>query len=412
MSIATSRSPRYPDLLFISPALEQLEVVACLETKRDLQILWHESRQLPEQASLQSRLIEIGKLHVLLPETRTVLLVPPGIGGLFSSPSTAAASANPGWCMRQLELFVPYRINEIRYIVRYADGLAQFFWIPATWLDNQIILFNKLGLKLSEIYPRALLLEGSLSGSGYSGILSEKLKRGEFLYEFDRGHVCQAMLRPVETDLQESHASLGARGKDSHELTVTQRQGAPNWEKDLPVLWWNTQLSLPVSSDRLSLWSPFFRIAAVMVLILATLIGVLNWQITAKEEVLAKATRERKTLSETAKRFSDLEQTLQGNGAIVTAIKNINAAPTPLTLLAELTRILPKKAWVQQLTFDGKSIVVSGQGIGDEELIVLFQDAGFSVEKMRQEPIEQNNEFRLRVAEKPKSAEAISGGAS
>lgn len=412
MSIASSRSPRYSNLLFIAPALEQLDVVACVEGKRDVQVLWHESRQLPEHAALQSRMVEIGKLHVLLPETRTALLAPPGIGGLFSGPASAEACADPGWCARQLELFVPYQISEIRYTVRYRDGLAHFFWIPVTWLENQVILFKKLGLKLTEVYPRALLLECSLGGSGYSGMLSEKLARGEFLYKFDRGCIGQAVVLPAEADPQVRQDSLGATGSAGHELTVTQIQGPLNWEKDLPVLWRNTELSIPVTSDRLLLWAPFFRIAAAMVLVLATLMGLLSWQITAKEEALAKAIRERKSLAESTKRFNDLEQKLRGNGDSVAAIKKINAAPTPLTLLAELTRILPKKAWVQQLTFDGKRIVVSGQGIEDEELIGLFQNAGFPVEKMRQEPAEQNNGFRISIAEQPKSAETNPGGAS
>lgn len=399
MSIATAHSSPYPNLLFVAPALDQLEVFACLATRRDLQILWQERCTLPALASLQSRLAEIGKLHVIPPETRTVLLVPPGVGGLFACPSTPAACANPVWCMRQLELTVPFRNNDIRYIVRYQEGMAHFFWVPVSWLDSQISLFNKLGLKLSELYPRALMLESSSSSSGYSGMLQEKLGRGEYLYEFNNGHVCQAAL-------------LSAGGELPLSQTATPCQGQPNWEAGLPVLWQNTALSMPVTTGRWSLWAPFFRIATAMLVVLAVLIGFLNWQIVTKEEELTKAMRERRSVVDSAKRFTALEQKLRSNEAIVTASKKLNVAQTPLTLLAQLSRILPKKAWIQQMTFDGKGIVVSGKGMGDEELISVFQDAGFLVEKTRQEPIVDSNDFRLRISEKPKSAETASGGAS
>lgn len=420
MSATSSNPPRYPNLIFIAPAPGWLDVVACLATGRELRIVWLERRPLLDQASYLPRLGEILKLHALRPDTQAVLLAPPGTGGLLELAAPANACRDAAWCRRQLELAVPFPIGEIRYAAHCVGDRARLFWLPAAWLAGQKAQLGKLGLKLAEVCPRAQLFEGGRLSPAASGVLVERLPQGELLYSFAAGQVRQAAALPAGIDAEARRACLagiheaGAAAPQEMEATL------PSWEESLPALWREPGLAVAAESGPMALWSPFLRLAMLLAVVATVLAGALSWGITAKEEALRAAVRENKKLAPQGARFQELDRSLREEEAVVTAVGKLNETATPLPLLARLTGVLPRNAWVRQLVFDGKSIVVSGQGIGDAELIRLLREADLEAEQMRQEPVTEAEGFRLRVMEKTKTektdkaepAEKAAGGKS
>lgn len=363
-----------------------------------------------ELASFPSRLGEILKLHALRPDTPAVLLVAPGTGGLLSLAASAGAWRDAAWCRRQLELAVPFPEAEIRHAASGDGDQARFFWVPAAWLAAQQAQLGKFGLKLAEVCPRARLFEGGRLSPAASGVLTERLPRGELLYAYSAGHVRQAAALPPGTDDEARRACLAglhdAGGAAPRETEAT----LPPWDESLPALWREPGLSIAADGGTAALWSPFFRLAMLLAVVVTVLAGVLSWGIAVKEEALRAALRERKQLAPQGLRFQELDRALRAEQAAVEAVRGLDAAGTPLPLLARLTQVLPKTAWVRQLTFDGKSIVAAGKGIGDDELIRLLREAGLAAEQMRQEPVTESEGFRLRIMEKPRAEAAAAGG--
>lgn len=416
--VSSSNPPRHPNLIFVAPAPGWLDVVACHAAGRAMQVVWQARQPLHEQAApaaLASRLAEILRQHALPAQTRAVLIVPPGTGGLLASPALDDICRDAAWCRRQLELAVPYPPAEIRYGVRCGDGLAQFFWLPKTWLDSQKAQLQKLGLNLTEVYPRAALFETGHTSPNFDGVLCEKAEQGESLYDFHNGRVRQAAQLPAGIDAAARQACLGGmRAAGGGAAAVPEAAAAlPAWADCLPALWQDTGLAIPADDSAAALWSPFYRLALLLAVAFTVLATALSWAIAAKESALSQAVREKKKLAQAAQRFQELDRSLREEGAIVAALAQMNDAPTPLPLLAQVTQVLPQKAWVQQMAYDGKAIVIAGKGIGDDELIGLLQGAQLDVEKTRQEPIPETNDFRLRVLRKPAApAQPAGGGAS
>ena len=407
-----SNPSRPPNLIFIAPSPGRLDVVACRESGRDLSSVWQEQRPLGEQSALAARLGEVLRQHALPAQTRAVLIVPPGVGGLLTLPALDDICRDAAWCRRQLELAVPFPLAEIRYGVHCGNGLARFFWLPAAWLDQQKQQLQKLGLKLEEIYPRAALFEIGRVSPGFEGALCEPAEQGELVYAFSDGRVRQAVQLPPGLDAtarQVCLAGLREGGASAQEMAVQ----PPAWADSLPALWQDTGLAITMDAGPAALWSPFFRLAMLVAIALTVLAGALSWAIADKETAMSQAVREKKKLAAPAQRFQELDRNLREQSAVVAAMKQIDSAQTPLPMLAKFTQALPKKAWVQQMTYDGNSITVAGKGIGDDELIGLLQDAQLEAEKTRPEPVPDSNDFRLRVREKPAETPATDkGGAS
>lgn len=398
-----SNPPRPPDLIFIAPSPGWLDVVACQTAGRDLPIVWQERQPLGEQGALAARLGDVLRQHALPAQTRAVLIVPPGVGGLAALPALAGVCREADWCRRQLELLAPYPLAEIRHGVRCGGGLAQLFWLPAAWLGQQQQQFRKLGLKLAEVYPRAALFETGCVSPGFDGVLCESSAQGELVYACRDGRVRQTAQLPPGLDATARQACLaGLREGVPPPAEMAVR--APAWGDSLPALWQDPGMAIPADGGSASLWAPFVRIALFAAAAIVVLAGALSWAIAAKEAALSQAVREKKKLAPAAQRFQELERSLREESAIVAAIKEIDAAPTPLPLLAQFTQTLPKQAWVQHMTYDGKAITMAGKGIGDDALIGLLQKAGLEAEKTRPEPVPESDDFRLRVRERPAQA--------
>jgi hypothetical protein len=397
------------DLIFIAPIPGGLDLIACQESGQRLLVQWHESRSIADDASVQTCLAEMLGQHALNPDTSAVLLAPPGTGGLFARPALDTACRTDAWIKHQLGLSVPYPLTEIQHSVHCRDGLARFFWLPTAWINSQKSMLAKLGLKLCEIYPRGLILEPG--DSGLNAYLIEHTCNGEILYDLRNGLVQQAIKLPqgIDADTRKAciaamYGDIGQPGGQPGNLIETVVSN-PVWADCLDKLWRNPQLAVCIDHGLGSIWSPVLRIAVLLVLASAVIAGLLSWRISETEDALTNALREKKKHIEPSKRFIELERSLREKESVIAATKNISSAPTPLHLLAELTRILPATAWLQQLTFDGKLITVSGKGISDDALIKILQDEKFWVEKMRQEPVLETNDFRLRIGEKPSSSE-------
>jgi hypothetical protein len=410
VSASTSNPQRHPNLVFIAPAPGWLDVVACLAAGRELRIVWQERRPLSEQASFLPRLGEILKLHALRPDTPAVLLAPPGAGGLLEVAAPANACRDAAWCRRQLELAVPFPIGEIRYAAHCAGDRARFFWLPAAWLAAQKSQLGKFGIKLAEVCPRAQLFEGGRLSPAASGVLVERLPQGELLYAFAAGSIRQAAVLPQGIDDEARRACLAGIHESTGAAPQEMEATLPSWDESLPALWRVPGLAIAAERGAAALWSPFLRLAILLALAATVLAGALSWGIAAKEEGLRAAVREKKKLAPQGARFQELDRSLREEEAVVAAVGKLNEAATPMPLLARLTEALPKTAWVQRMVFDGKSIVVSGKGVDDAELIRLLQEAGLEVEQMRQEPVTEGGGFRLRIMEKPKADKAEMAG--
>lgn len=408
MSASTSNSIRHPNLIFIAPFPGGLDIVACAENWRSMQVVWHERRPLAEQASFLPCLSDILKQHALPANTRTVMIVPPGVGGLLVSPAIENACSNAAWCQRQLELSLPYPLAEIRYGMRCAGDLIQFFWVPNDWLNSQKATLQKFGLKLEEVFPRALLFETGQPSPAPESVLSERFVAGELLYCLRGGHIHQALALPAGLDESAHETYLNGIAASSANPAQAAVVSLPAWNERLPALWNDIELTVAGDATAGSLWSPFFRLAMIVIVVAAALAGFLAWQMGNQEEALTNALREKKRLAQPVQRFQELDRLLREEGAVVAAVGKMNNSSTPLPLLTQFTRILPKDAWVQQLVFDGKAMVVSGKGIGDAELIGLLQGANIEVIQMRQEPVAETKDFRLRILGKP---EPTAGGA-
>ncbi len=409
--MATSLQHPRVDLVFIAPIPGRLDLIACQESGRRLHVQWHESRTIADDASVQTCLAEILGLHALNLDTRAVLISPAGTGGLFSRPALHSTCRKDSWIKHQLSLSVPYPATEIQYSICCIDGQARFFWLPAAWINSQKSILEKFGIKLCEVYPRALLFESAASGK--SGLLSEHTCSGEMLYDLRDGCVQQAIVLPLGIDADARTACIAsAHGGNTGQSIQPQDNivqittvSSPVWADCLHKLWMNPQQAVPIDRGAFAIWSPVFRIAVWLILAFSVIAGLTAWRISEVETALTNAVREKKKHIEPSKRFIELERALREKEAVIAATKNMNASPTPLPLLAELTRILPPTAWLQQMTFDGKLITVFGKGIGDDELIKILQDEKFWVEKMRQEPVLESNDFRLRIGEKPSSTD-------
>lgn len=407
MSASSLNSIRSPNLIFIAPSPGWLDVVACAESRRGLQIAWQARQPLGDEAAFFPRLADILKQHAVHPHTRAVMIAPPGVGGLLVNPAIENACRNPAWCRRQLELALPYPLAEIRYGMRCIGAQIQFFWVPQAWLDSQKSVLQKFGLKLEEVLPRALLFEAGASAAATEVVLSERFQSGELLYCLRGGHVHQAVALPPELDGPARTAYLNGMAA-GHAAPIAEAAAAlPAWAERLPELWRDAELAIALDTTTASLWRPFFRLALAVAAVTMALAGFLAWETTRQEETLAAALRESKSLAQSVKRFQELERSLREEGAVVAAVGQMNRSPTPLPLLAQFTKILPKEAWVQHLVFDGKSMVVSGKGIGDDALSKLLQGANLEAIQMRQEPAAETNDFRLRVLGKE---EAATGG--
>jgi hypothetical protein len=412
VSASSSNPQGYPNLVFIAPAPGWLDVVACLASGRELRIVWQERRPLPEQASFLPRLGEILKAHALRPDTPAVLLVPPGVGGLLAVAAPANAWRDAAWCRRQLELAVPFPFGEIRHAAQGGGEGVRLFWVPAAWLAGQKTQLAKFGLKLAEVCPRARLFEGGRLSPAAAGVLVERLPQGELLYDFAAGVVRQAAALPPGIDAEARSACLAGVHAAGNVAPQELEAALPPWEESLPALWREPGLSIPADGGAAALWSPFFRLAMLLAVVATVLAGALSWGIAAKEEALRAAQREKRKLAPQGVRFQELDRSLREEQAVVDAVARLNATGTPLPLLARLTQVLPKNAWVQRLTFDGKAIVAAGKGIGDDELIRLLEEAGLAAEQMRQEPVTATEGFRLRIMEKPQAEPAKAAAAA
>jgi hypothetical protein len=416
--VSSSNPPPHPDLIFVAPAPGRLDVVACREAGGGLQVVWHEQRPLFEQATLPARLADILARHALPTRTRSILIVPPGTGGLLSRPALDVACRDTAWQQRQIEMAVPYPLAEIRYSVQCAQGMARIFWLPSGWLDTQKAQLGKLGLDLMEAYPRAACFEGGRLSPGFDGVLYERSEQGELIYDLRDGRVRQTASLPAGLDAESRQACLAGLRADNGNAGVSQTPpqespvGAPAWADVLPALWRETATAIPADAGGRTLWSPFFRLAMLVGVALTVLAGGLSWAIAAKEAALTQMSREKKKLGPQSLHFQELDRSLRGQGAVVAAVGQMNDAPTPLSLLARFTQALPKKAWMQQMVFDGKSLLVSGKGIGDDELIGLLREAKLEAEKTRPEPVPETDDFRLRVREPAAATEETAKAAA
>lgn len=340
----TATSTASANLLFLALAPGTLDVIGCVENWRGLRVLWEERQSLPEATAAAARITEIAQRHALHPEARAVLLVPPGIGGILTRPGDCRAFRDPVWRQRQLELALPYAAADLLFDAHHIGNEVRFFWLPKDWVVAQKNALRKFGLRLEAVCPRELLNESTAESAP---------------------------------------------------------SAAPVWQEALPVLWQRGELSIEPDLRPSARWRPFLRAATALLALAAIPLGVLSWKIAATEESIAAQAREKRQMAQKLKRYEELDRVLREEGAAVAAVGKLDAAPTFLTLLARFTQALPKEAWIGQMVFDGQSIVVSGKGISDADLMNRLQDAPFEAILMRQEPVADSDDFRLRIIGKP-----------
>lgn len=394
----------YPDLLIIAPTGAELTVVAYRTGWRDAAELWPEVLPLADWDELPQRLTAVLTRRATRSKTPVALVTPAGVGGFILYPRAEGEKCDGPWVQRQIELTLPYPAAEIAYRVHCVDNVAQLFWVPNDWIKAQQVALEKLGLVLDEILPRACLFQDAQVGksSGASQALIEGKPEQAYLYLQEQGVISQAIQLPAAANDADLHAMAGgmlAAGLQPQTVALDSGQLGGR----LLGLWQDEACALRVAGNSWQLWKPGILLALAVTALALLLPAFFYGSTLSMQERLGVAQKELRGLAKQVDQFQDDQRAVAKEDGLVRAVREIDAAPMPLDLLAKIVEALPDKAWIQNLTYTGKTLVIAGKGVSDGELSKRLQQSGLVVSEMRVEPAGETNDFRLRIQGAPET---------
>lgn len=346
--------------------------------------------------------------HPLGRETALACLVPPGVGGFLLLPTPRDPSRDHAWIKRQLSMALPFPAEAVQYRAYYRDGWAEIFWVPNDWIKTQREFFAGLGLRLTELYPRAaLFLDQAELTSGVPICLAEGMGNGGAWYCFEHGRVRKSLWLP--TGDAQSFATAGAVICDgAREGEVKMEAGATLGR--MLALWESGDEALCVNTAAWSVWKPFVVPLLTMGVLLVGLAGGVAWKNAEMERTQRAMLRESRELASVAPRFSEFERAVREEKARVAALRVLDDSPMPYETLRRVVELLPERAWVRRMVFDGISLSITGTGGEEVDLLRYFNEGGLEATPVRQET-PASDTFEIRIKPLP-AAEPESRGKS
>lgn len=375
--------PAIPEVLLVAPTPDALGVAGCVWRGGRLDTLWRENAAMHDWAGLGQAMRLLLERHPLGKETALACLAPPGVGGFLLLPAPHDPARDPAWINLQLGKALPFPPDAVQYRVRYRAGWAEIFWVPNDWIKTQRGFFADLGLRLTDLYPRAaLFLDQAELAGGERVRLAERMGNGTAWYCFEHGRVRQSLwlsAGEAETSLPSDAAVCdGARaGTVDMAADVTLDR--------MRALWETGDEALCVDDSPWSVWKPLAGPLLAVGVLLAGLAGGLAWQNAAMNTAQGAALKESRELTPVALRFGEFERAVREEKARVAALRVLDDSPLPYDTLTRVVELLPERAWVQRMVFDGASLSVTGKGRDEPDVLQSFKDGGLDAIPAREE---------------------------
>ncbi|MCX7175971.1 MAG: PilN domain-containing protein [Proteobacteria bacterium] len=376
MSQSLPASSACPDLVVLYPGAGYLNVFAYRIGIRLKTLLWRERVQCSPGVDPFAELPPLLARHPMRLETPAALVADPASGGFVIASGQSSSHRDQVWIERQLQLALPYPAQELHWRTWAAEAKVEIFWLPRAWGKIQTEALATLGLRLSEIYPRAALWreEAGKSLAQQSCMLQE----ADALHVFNGGLVQRSAPLPADTEAAAQALQLERLALGTNAAGVTRKAPTESEEalcQRVLALWLDGSdaIHLPVGRwAGWAAWQPALRLSAACVALVAVAAIGLSYLNASMENNLESLGREQRKLAPIEQKFMEMERSVRSDRKYIAAAKILDGSALPLDALNRISAALPDKYWIQHMQIKGEALDLTGRGGGNDEVIRLL----------------------------------------
>ena len=402
MSVCPPENSRCADLVIVLPLAGQVHVYAYACALRQQTLLWHEVAA-QHAGSLGAALAPLLAAHPLRLETAAVLFAEPQAGGFLLPAANADSHRDAAWMARQLQQALPYAAADLLWRSRAGSGQVELFWLPRAWVSTQVDALARVGLRLTEIFPRAALLRQEAHAQGV-----DVLQETDALHVFEAALLRRSAALPALAEDAERARSLEALalGADSAVPRHVALAADPNLSVRLLSLWRDGAEAIFLASaaagrwqrwPAAAPWAPLLDVAVACLMLLLVVAGMVQWQNDGLEDDMAQMERRYRKLAPAERKYVEVDTALRRERKLSAAARALDASTTPYETLNAVSQALPQKYWIQRLQYKERALELSGRGGSNADVVAALGDKGVVAQAVGGVAADGKDSFTLRL---------------